>query len=67
MQNEPYAPIHISGVTQESARSVIEGSAEEIVAADARLLAESIATHGTDDSVEDAADEGGTGEESEAR
>ena len=49
VQNEPYAPIHVSGVVQEQPGRVIEGSAEEVTAADARLLAESIATHGADD------------------
>jgi segregation and condensation protein A len=49
VQNEPYAPIHVSGVAQGGQASVIEGSAEEVVEADALLLAVSIATHGTDD------------------
>jgi segregation and condensation protein A len=59
VQNEAYAPIHISGVSQGGASRVIEGSAEEVVPEDARLLAESIAVDGIDnsaDEVEDADD-----------
>jgi segregation and condensation protein A len=56
VQNEPYAPIHISGVAQGGSGRVIEGSAEEVIADDARLLAESIATDGIDDGT-DADDE----------
>jgi segregation and condensation protein A len=41
VQNEAYAPIHISGVAIGGSQ-VIEGSAEEVVEADARLLADSI-------------------------
>ncbi len=65
VQNEAYAPIHISGVAQGSTGRVIEGSAEEVVAGevvevvadDARLLAEAIATHGADDGTDDEADD----------
>jgi segregation and condensation protein A len=49
VQNEAYAPIHVCGVRLEEPGRVIEGSAEEVVAADARLLAESIAVHGADE------------------
>jgi segregation and condensation protein A len=49
VQNEAYAPIHISGVAQGGQPGVIEGSAVEVVEDDARLLAESIAAHGADD------------------
>jgi len=60
VQNEPYAPIHVGGVPQGGTRLPIEGSAEEVAAADARLLAESIAAHGADDAEE--ADEEGAGQ-----
>jgi len=49
VQNEAYAPIHVCGIAQQGAGRVIEGSAEEVIGDDARLLAESIATHGADD------------------
>jgi segregation and condensation protein A len=65
VQNEPYAPIHVSGVAQGGEDRVIEGSAEEVADADARLLAESIATHGADDADEgdhEAADDGDAGD-----
>ncbi len=42
VQNEAYAPIYISGVGPEGAARVIEGSAAEVVDADARLLSDSI-------------------------
>jgi segregation and condensation protein A len=55
VQNEAYAPIHISGVSPPAADGrVIDGSAEEVVEADARLLAEAIAIHGVDDTTMDA-------------
>jgi segregation and condensation protein A len=69
VQNEAYAPIHISGVAQGGQASVIEGSAEEVVEADARLLAESIAADGADDADDghhDAADDGDGGNDAAA-
>jgi segregation and condensation protein A len=63
VQNEPYAPIHISGVAREGGGRVIEGDAEEVVAADARLLADSIAAEGSDETGE----EGGADEEAGTR
>jgi len=62
VQNEAYAPIHISGVPQGGARPVIEGSAEDVTAEDARLLAESIAVHGSDAADEAEDDEEGASE-----
>jgi segregation and condensation protein A len=41
VQNEAYAPIHVTGVEQAAKGRVIDGEAEEVAAADARLLAES--------------------------
>ena len=71
VQNEAYAPIHVSGVAQGSghrdAGRVIEGSAEEVVAEDARLLAEAIATHGADDGADDTDEEPEGGEENPAQ
>ncbi len=66
VQNEAYAPIHISGVAQGGAGRVIEGSAEEVVAEDARLLAESIAADGIDDGADDAQDAGADDDDAEA-
>jgi chromatin segregation and condensation protein Rec8/ScpA/Scc1 (kleisin family) len=58
VQNEAYAPIHISGVGQAKEEGrVIEGSAEEVTEADARLLADSIAADGVDETGDDAHDE----------
>ena len=54
LQNEAYSPIHISGVSPPAADGrVIDGSAEEVVEDDARLLAEAIAVHGVDDTTMD--------------
>jgi segregation and condensation protein A len=57
VQNEAYTPIHISGVSQQGAGRVIDGTAEEVTDAEARLLAASIAADGVDDSGDDAEDE----------
>jgi segregation and condensation protein A len=50
VQNEPYAPIHICAADPErAARRVIDSTAEDASAADARLLADSAANAEADD------------------
>nr|PZN67714.1 MAG: segregation/condensation protein A [Pseudomonadota bacterium] len=49
VQNEPFAPIHVCPADPEKGGRVIEGTAEDVTEADARLLAQSIAEHGVDD------------------
>ncbi len=60
VQNEAYAPIHVSGVAQNMGQGgtgrVIEGSAEEVVPSDARLLADSIAADGVDEKTDEDAE-----------
>jgi segregation and condensation protein A len=49
VQNEPYAPIHVCAASPERARGrVIDSTAEDASAADARLLAESAGTNDDD-------------------
>src|SRR5262249_55487887 len=69
VQNRAFAPIHVGGVAQNMGQGggrVIDGSAEEVVADDARLLADSIAAHGIDEGADDA-DDGTEGEETPAQ
>jgi segregation and condensation protein A len=49
VQNEPFAPIHLCAADPAKAGRVIDSTAEEVAEADGRLLAESIAVHGTDE------------------
>jgi segregation and condensation protein A len=53
VQNEAFAPIHITSATPEQFAGVIEGTAEEVTEADGRLLAESILVHGADEAHDD--------------
>jgi segregation and condensation protein A len=52
VQNEPYAPIHVCAADQSRGGRVIDSTAEEASAADAKLLADS-AGEAEDDSAED--------------
>jgi segregation and condensation protein A len=54
VQNEPFAPIHVTAADPDRFKRVIEGEAEEVTEADGRLLAESIAEHGVDELHDDA-------------
>jgi segregation and condensation protein A len=71
VQNEAYAPIHVSGVSQGTGQGgagrVIEGSAEEVAPDDARLLADSIAADGVDQHADDAENEAEGDEETPAQ
>ena len=64
VQNEAFAPIHITAADPARFTRVIEGTAEEVTEADGRLLAQSILEHGADeahdDSHEPPPEEGGT-------
>jgi tryptophanyl-tRNA synthetase/chromatin segregation and condensation protein Rec8/ScpA/Scc1 (kleisin family) len=68
VQNEAFAPIHVCSADPARFARVIEGSAEEVVEEDSRLLAESIAVHGTDEAHEASGDahEASTGANEEA-
>jgi segregation and condensation protein A len=56
VQNEAYGPIHLRGVSPGGMGRVIDSTAEEASAADARLLAESVALEEGDDT-DDAEDD----------
>ncbi len=57
VQNEAFAPLHICAADPARADRVIEGSAEDVTAADGRLLAESIAADGVDEPQDDEQDD----------
>ncbi len=57
VQNEAFAPIHVTAADPARFARVIEGEAEEVADLDGRLLAESIAEHGADAAHDDAHDD----------
>ncbi len=57
VQNEPFAPIHVTAADPARFARVIEGEAEEVADLDGRLLAESIAEHGVDEAHEEVPDD----------